>query len=93
MEAAGFMPKENSYSFLLREAAGRGAFDEAFSILRDMTQRGVAPRLRSYAPVLRGLCDEASATAGASTVGGKKPVKTRLLHAICEAGLCLHVVA
>lgn len=61
MEKAGFTPKENNYVFLLHEAAGRNAFDEAFSILHDMVRRGVTPRLRSYTPLLHGLCDKASA--------------------------------
>lgn len=86
MEAAGFVPKENSYSFLLREAAGRGAFDEAFSTLRDMTRRSVTPRLRSYAPVLRGLCEKASVAVVASTVGGQKFVYKHQLNAMCGGG-------
>lgn len=58
MRAAGFTPRENHYAFLLREAAGRGAFEEAFAQLKDMVSEGVKPRLRSYAPLLGGLCNK-----------------------------------
>lgn len=58
MRAAGFKPRENHYAFLLREAAGRGAFEEAFVHILDMVDAGVSPRLRSYTPLLRGLCSK-----------------------------------
>ena len=58
MRAAGFKPRENHYAFLLREAAGRGAYEEAFLKLQQMVDEGVKPRLRTYTPVLRGLCNK-----------------------------------
>lgn len=58
MREAGFTPAENHYAFLLREAAGRGAYEEAFARLREMVATGARPRLRSYAPLLHGLCEE-----------------------------------
>eukprot|EP00904_Undaria_pinnatifida_P001689 jgi/Undpi1/11520/HiC_scaffold_30.g13817.m1 len=58
MKAAGFKPRENHYAFLLREAAGRGAFEEAFLKLQEMVEGGVKPRLRTYTPVLHGLCNK-----------------------------------
>lgn len=58
MIAAGIKPRENHYAFLLREAAGRGAFEEAFSQVREMVDGGVQPRLRTYSPLLKGLCDK-----------------------------------
>lgn len=58
MRAAGLTPRENHYAFLFREAAGRGAYEEYFSRLQEMVDEGVKPRLRSYAPLLRGLCSK-----------------------------------
>lgn len=60
MIAAGIKPRENHYAFLLREAAGRGAFDDAFSQVREMVEgeEGLKPRLRTYAPLLQGLCNK-----------------------------------
>ncbi|CAM9752466.1 unnamed protein product [Ectocarpus sp. 4 AP-2014] len=56
MVGAGLKPRENHYAFLLREAASRGAFEEAFSQVREMVDGGVRPRLRTYSPLLKGLC-------------------------------------
>eukprot|EP00752_Nemacystus_decipiens_P002820 g2631.t1 len=58
MMAAGIKPRENHYAFFLREAAGRGAFEEAFSQVREMVEEGVQPRLRTYSPLLKGLCNK-----------------------------------
>lgn len=58
MIAAGIKPRENHYAFLLREAAGRGAFEEAFLQVREMVEGGMKPRLRTYAPLLQGLCNK-----------------------------------
>lgn len=58
MRAAGFKPRENTCVFLLKEAVGRGAFEEAFLTVRQMADGGLAPRLRSYAPILSGLFDQ-----------------------------------
>lgn len=58
MQEAGIKPRENHYTFLLREAVGRGAFEEAFVQVLDMVEGGVTPRLRSYAPLLAGLCSK-----------------------------------
>lgn len=56
MVEAGIKPRENHYAFLLREATSRGAFEEAFSQVREMVDGGVRPRLRTYSPLLKGLC-------------------------------------
>eukprot|EP00903_Cladosiphon_okamuranus_P019498 g17931.t1 len=58
MIAAGIKPRENHYAFILREAAGRGAFEEAFSQVQQMVEGGVQPRLRTYSPLLKGLCNK-----------------------------------
>lgn len=63
MVAAGIKPRENHYAFLLREAAGRGAFEEAFLQIREMVEGGVQPRLRTYSPILKGLCNKVCRTA------------------------------
>lgn len=56
MVEAGIKPRENHYAFLLRETASRGAFEEAFSQVREMVDGGIRPRLRTYSPLLKGLC-------------------------------------
>ncbi|CBN78378.1 conserved unknown protein [Ectocarpus siliculosus] len=62
MVEAGIKPRENHYAFLLREAASRGAFEEAFSQVREMVDGGVRPRLRTYSPLLKGLCHKPDMT-------------------------------
>ncbi|CAB1104969.1 unnamed protein product [Ectocarpus sp. CCAP 1310/34] len=62
MVRAGIKPRENHYAFLLREAASRGAFEEAFSQVREMVDGGVRPRLRTYSPLLKGLCHKPDMT-------------------------------
>lgn len=64
MRAAGFAPRENTCNFLLKEAAARGAFREAFATVRDMADGGIAPRLRSYAPILSGLLEQVGYASG-----------------------------
>ncbi|KAG5188557.1 hypothetical protein JKP88DRAFT_347850 [Tribonema minus] len=56
MREAGHLPQENSYAFLVRERASRGAFAEGLQLVTDMVAQGLAPRLRTYAPLLQGLC-------------------------------------
>lgn len=58
MRDEGFTPGENSYVFSLREACNRGAYEEAFGTVQEMSADGVKPRLRSYAPILQGACHE-----------------------------------
>lgn len=58
MIGAGIKPRENHYAFLLRDAVARGTFKEAFAMIREMVKGGLQARLRTYSPLLKGLCEK-----------------------------------
>ncbi|KAF8029405.1 hypothetical protein BT93_E1955 [Corymbia citriodora subsp. variegata] len=56
MESCKVAPNEATVTAVARLAAARGDGDYAFRLVREMGERGIAPRLRTYDPALYCFC-------------------------------------